>query len=321
MKFTPIKQKTCELCGELFWPESRNQRCCKKDHFRKCPICGAPVRVKYKSDRFRCCSKECSLELKKRNNLEKWGVDNPAKSEIIKEKQAQTCMERYGAATPFQMGSFAEKSKATSIEKYGVEYPMQSESVKAKHIETCMKRHGVATPTEIDHVRSAQLDVYNDPIRLRAAASKRTLSRKHTAFDGTVLDSSYELAVYEYCLKHNLRVTRQIPIQFSCNGSNHTTLVDFRIEGQLVECKGGHLLSGCYREENNGGVSIINKIQTYKEHDVVLVTDSQSSRVLKDAGLLGIDISFFMNNIDSTWDMIESCIENRESGYIEYHPN
>ena len=75
MKFTPTKQKECELCGELFWPESRNQRCCKKDHFRECPICRSPVKIKYKSDKFKCCSKRCSLELKRRNNLEKWGVD------------------------------------------------------------------------------------------------------------------------------------------------------------------------------------------------------------------------------------------------------
>lgn len=44
-----------------------------------------------------------SVERKKETFLKKYGVDNPSKSDIVKEKIRQTFLERYGAETPMQV--------------------------------------------------------------------------------------------------------------------------------------------------------------------------------------------------------------------------
>ena len=52
--------------------------------------------------------------------IKKYGVDNPAKAEIIKQKMYNTCYANNGVYHPSQKSEFVEKQKQTCIEKYGV---------------------------------------------------------------------------------------------------------------------------------------------------------------------------------------------------------
>ena len=82
------------------------------------------------------CSTKCSQsdistnEKRKITNIERYGVDNVAKSEIIKDKTASTNIERYGSISSFQNSSVRDKWKNNLIEKYNVEHIFQLESVK-----------------------------------------------------------------------------------------------------------------------------------------------------------------------------------------------
>lgn len=113
-----------------------------KEHIEEhpvCKFCGKPTRynlIRYRSDGYPyslyCCS-SCSAkdldriyksrETKKErygssgyNNrekarktcLEKYGVDNPKKSEDVKRKSEDTCLKRYGVRCPTQMRSVVE---------------------------------------------------------------------------------------------------------------------------------------------------------------------------------------------------------------------
>ena len=59
--------------------------------------------------------------------LDKYGVENSMQVEEIKLKQQNTMVERYGQATSWNHGILREKQYQTCIEKYGVKYYTQSD--------------------------------------------------------------------------------------------------------------------------------------------------------------------------------------------------
>lgn len=89
------------------------------------------------------CFKEKFLDKARETNLEKLGVDNPAKSSFIKEKIEKTNIRKYGVKSYLQTKEKQIKSKITSKERYGTDHPAQSEIIKNKIIDTCMKNYGV----------------------------------------------------------------------------------------------------------------------------------------------------------------------------------
>ncbi|GIU69097.1 MAG: hypothetical protein KatS3mg002_0333 [Candidatus Woesearchaeota archaeon] len=94
-----------------------------------------------------------SVERKKETFLEKYGVDNPSKSDIVKEKIRQTFLERYGVEAPMQIDEIKEKAKKTNLEKYGVENPLQSEVIRKKIEKTNLKKYGVKSTLLIPEVK------------------------------------------------------------------------------------------------------------------------------------------------------------------------
>lgn len=313
--FTPSGTKICEICGEEFTPESRAQKICKREHTCPCPICGKPVPVRFKSEIAlnKCCSKECSSVKRRNTSVIVWGTDNPAKCQTVKDKQAATCLERYGSTSPFTAPDFEDKRKKTCEAKYGVDHPMKSEMIKHKHSKSCSDNNGgIDSPLKLPKVRSAMLDVYKDAGRMMEIAAKRLDTMgKVAALDGTHLDSSYELQVYEFCKRNNLEVERQIPIKYNYNGCEHTTFIDFKINGMLFECKGGHLLEGCYDNSDASNLIPIDvKLDVYRKNHVIIVTDNLGRQVFSkyDSNgllyeskckypLIGVDVSLFNNNL------------------------
>lgn len=102
-----IQLKYCKTCNTLMPFSKRTADFCSRDcmyndhtHYDKNAITKLK---KYGSATYN------NREKSKNTNLQKYGVDNPAKAEVIK-----------------------EKIKKTNLQKYGVEYSFQSESVKEK---------------------------------------------------------------------------------------------------------------------------------------------------------------------------------------------
>ena len=102
--------------------------------------------------RIRCqehAQKEESKIKRKKTTIEKYGVDNIAKSDKIKDKAAKTCMERYVdkyGNPAISSGSdpiIQEKSKKTVMEKYGVEYYYQSNEFKNNNKKIMNEKYGV----------------------------------------------------------------------------------------------------------------------------------------------------------------------------------
>ena len=92
---------------------------------KKCKTCGKIIPfIKWEQD---YCSKKCinNDEIRKKIKqtcLEKYGVDNAAKSNDVKMKSKQTCLEKYGVEFTTQSEQMKNAAKQTCLEKYGVEH-------------------------------------------------------------------------------------------------------------------------------------------------------------------------------------------------------
>ena len=116
----------------------------------KCDFCDNVVEISYKNynrnlsrgNKFSCC-KKCSLFKTKESNLEKYGVDNVAKSMTFKEKTKKTNLEKYGVEYALLNDDIKRKTKKTNLEKYGVEYSSQNIDIKDKVKKTNLEKYGV----------------------------------------------------------------------------------------------------------------------------------------------------------------------------------
>ena len=120
----------------------------------KCPTCGKPLI--FKGIFFKFCSNICaqsSDEIKqkiKQTCLEKYGVDNYAKSKESKEKVKQTCLKKYGVEYSWQSNECKQKIKQTCLEKYGVDSPLKSKEIRNKFKLTCLEKYGVDNPAKLE---------------------------------------------------------------------------------------------------------------------------------------------------------------------------
>lgn len=169
--------RKCCLCGKEFTVIHPRQKVCSDQHYRKCEICGKDMPIKRPSDPKRVCSHECEMEMRRRHNVEKYGVDHPMHLEPVQEKHRKTMQETYGVDSPLQseeiksraiqsnrdrFGSdwalgnsdIRESARSTMQERYGAEYTLQSDVLKKKVSDTISSRYGVDCTAHIPGVQA-----------------------------------------------------------------------------------------------------------------------------------------------------------------------
>jgi predicted transcriptional regulator len=80
---------------------------------------------------------------------EKYQVDNPKQLQEIKDKAADTCMERFNAPSRFEASDFEQKRKDSMLLRYGVEYTTQSPELLAKIRKSYLDKYGVDNPSKM----------------------------------------------------------------------------------------------------------------------------------------------------------------------------
>ena len=146
-----------------------------------CSVCGEFSEVMYlnynkqtKNNTKDYYCKKCKTIKSKKTNLEKYGFDNPTKSQEIKDKIKKTNLEKYGTENVFQSQEIKDKIKKTNLEKYGKESYTQTEEYLQKSRltkterynnpnytnfekskETNLKKYGVETILPLKHVRDS----------------------------------------------------------------------------------------------------------------------------------------------------------------------
>lgn len=137
---------------ELIWGERLYWFYNNLNDYPLCPICGNKVgftnfRVGYKT----YCSRQCmnsdpnKKEKTKQTCLEKYGGVAPASSKEIMSKMQNTTLERYGVDNIQKLDIIKEKTRQTCLKKYNGQ-GNESEFLKHKYIDTCIKNLGVTNP-------------------------------------------------------------------------------------------------------------------------------------------------------------------------------
>lgn len=272
---------------------------CLKKYGGKRPVASPKIQSKIRhtiKERYGV-ERKCTLQVPEveekclRSLQAHYGVDNPMKSEACKDNFEKTCQEVYGASSYIGSKKGAEARETKLLSDYGVKFALQNNELLHKQHDTMLSKYGVANSFQLESTREKLRDYQANPKRVREAAIKRAEHRaKITADDGTHFDSSYELIVYNFCKKYNLDVKCQIPIKYEYEGKSHTTLIDFMIDGQLVECKGYHLLQGIF-DYAPGMVPIDVKLKAYKDNNVVIVSSNEAKELLAEKQIPFVDVS------------------------------
>lgn len=155
-----ILKKVCKICGKEFESKGKFPLCdnCK---IQRCVICGKEFTPAYPYD-GKCCSNKCRAELRKKTNMEKYGVDNPSKRPEVIQKIKATFEEKYGGH-PMATKEVQDKSKATNLERYGVEHAAQNEQIKQKGIGALIRNHGgvgYSSPEVREKIEATNIDRY-----------------------------------------------------------------------------------------------------------------------------------------------------------------
>lgn len=106
-----LKLKRCKTCGKLISFSKINNTYCST----KCLNIDPEIKDKIKN-----------------TNIEKYGVDNPAKNIKIQTKIKETNIKKYGVDNPAKAKEVQDKTKQTNKIKYGTNYTFQSDEIKNK---------------------------------------------------------------------------------------------------------------------------------------------------------------------------------------------
>lgn len=90
-------------------------------------------------------------------NLEKWGVDNISKNDLIKEKKKDSFSKKWGGFT-LESEILIAKFKETNNTRYGFEYPSSSQTIKDKIINTNLEKWGFKYPSMSDEIKNKTKD-------------------------------------------------------------------------------------------------------------------------------------------------------------------
>lgn len=104
-------------------------------------------------------SEESTKEKRRKTTLEKWGVDNVAKLDEIKNRQEITNLNKWGTKSTFQNKEVREKWRANVHRKYGVEHVFQLKKVKDKSKITTFEKWGTEHFVQSDFYKKVLEDI------------------------------------------------------------------------------------------------------------------------------------------------------------------
>ena len=175
--------KTCILCGKNFTPKNNTQQICDNQHFRTCAVCGKSFEIFWKRGRniseiAKTCSTECKTKLSfangnpfqkeecrekaKQTMQDKYGVDHPMHSDVIKARVTNTNRDRYGVDHFTQTEAYIDKATATNQGRYGVSWPMQDATTLQKAQDTLYEHFGVTNPMQSAEIKNKVSETYKE---------------------------------------------------------------------------------------------------------------------------------------------------------------
>lgn len=187
-----------------------------------------------------------NIKKKKETWNKKYGVDNPLKSDKIKEKISKTNITKYGSKCPLNNLEIKEKAKQTLYKHYGVYHVMDSDIIKDKIRKNNLEKYGVDWNTKRNDVWIKAC------ISIDANTYKRPNYKKYHIYKypsgKEIIVQGYEDIALDYYILNNYneedienRITfmNSLDITYSINGEIHRYIPDFYIKSKnlLIEVK------------------------------------------------------------------------------------
>lgn len=184
--------------------------------------------------------------------LKNYGVDNPQKSSIIRDKSRQTCIDRYGVDNPWKSNIVKEKIKQTNLERYGsssyfstLDFLNSQQDrnnnrteeewfeILEKRRKTCLEKYGVESTSKLPEVKlkaeQTNIEKYGVPYRCLASdfITKYGADSKPNLEFAKILDSlnieytrEFQLSRYRYDFKVN-NILIEIDPTFTHNSTSN----------------------------------------------------------------------------------------------------
>jgi hypothetical protein len=124
------------------------------------------------------CSNERMIKKCKETSLERYGCDNPSKSEKIKQKIKDVCLEKFGVENPFQSEEIKEKIRKTNLEKYGVENLINVPEIREKQKKTIKEKYGVDNISQLDSIKKKKEETCLKNYGVRYPGQSKQLQEK-----------------------------------------------------------------------------------------------------------------------------------------------
>lgn len=130
-----------------------------------------------------CCSSCRRLgvaEKVKQTSLEKYGVSNPSKSKVIKDRIKETFTEKYGpgVTNAMHIQEFKDKIVETNIEKYGTDKPQLLEESKQKTINSNIKKYGIKQPQQLQDFKDRSARTCEEKYGVSAPQQNKIIRKK-----------------------------------------------------------------------------------------------------------------------------------------------
>ena len=149
-----------EKYSQLIWHYNNNML-----DYPKCDHCGSDNRRFYglESGYKIGCNKHCAIQItrpssnetRRKNTLEKWGVDHTTKLESTKAKMKETNLIKFGVEYASQNETIKDKIKTTNIDRYGYDSPLKNPLIKENMISNFLSKWGVSNPSKSIEVKES----------------------------------------------------------------------------------------------------------------------------------------------------------------------
>lgn len=150
------------------------------DSIPQCPVCANQTKWYGAGNRYNTyCSKQCSALASKSKrtatSLEKYGVENPSQSLLVKAAIKQTTLKNHGvdnfakgtefkkirahqldSLTTEQREQVKRRRQSTCMQKYGAESTVAAKAIQEKIAATMQSKYGVAKPLQVQEFKQTQ---------------------------------------------------------------------------------------------------------------------------------------------------------------------
>lgn len=138
--FDTFEERGCTLLSKTY-----KNRCEYLDYI--C-CCGCVGKIQYRDILSGGLCKRCSSERAALTSISRYGVDNPAKSEIIKKKIRENTFKKYGVEHIMKDPKYVKMAQETNMKRYGEKYAFCMQETYEKIKETWQSRLGVDYPMQ-----------------------------------------------------------------------------------------------------------------------------------------------------------------------------